>query len=223
MKFLKEVGHALRYRYRLYIKRDPFVREVQRWFNDRGDQTLRLAYPLDSTSLVLDVGGYQGDFANQIHERYGCRVLVFEPVEEFYRQCKSRFSGNEKIEVFNYGLGATDALLPMEVCADGSRFSQTTAAVTARIARLRKIDEALPELGVDHIDLLKINIEGGEYDLLEAIIISGWIEKVRYLQVQFHNFVDRAEERRLALRAELAKTHTEMWNYEFVWESWRRR
>ena len=34
--------------------------DVDRWFADRGDQTLRLDYDLNENSVVLDLGGYHG-------------------------------------------------------------------------------------------------------------------------------------------------------------------
>ena len=32
--------------------------DVDRWFGDNGDHTLRLDYPLNEDSVVLDLGGY---------------------------------------------------------------------------------------------------------------------------------------------------------------------
>jgi hypothetical protein len=72
--------HRARHFYRLHIGRDPFLLEVRRWFRDRGDKTLRLDYPLNANSLVVDVGGYRGDFAGAIYKRYGCRVIIFQTV-----------------------------------------------------------------------------------------------------------------------------------------------
>lgn len=68
---------------------------------------------------------------------------------------------------------------------------------------------------------MKINIEGGEYNLVKKLIDSDLIEKIKYLQIQFHNFVENSEQKRQNLRFKLTRTHIEMWNYEFVWESWR--
>ncbi|WP_126446649.1 FkbM family methyltransferase [Sulfuricystis multivorans] len=217
----KAIIQRAKWLYGLCVRRDPFLLEVRRWFRDNGDQTLRLKYPLDARSLVIDVGGYVGDFANAIHGRYGCRVLVFEPVGEYYRYCVSRFAGNPKVEVFNYGLGSRNASLPIKLEGDGSSFLE--GEVTSRgqnLAQLRRADKVLESMGVDRVDLMKINIEGGEYDLLDLLIDTNWIGRIQFLQIQFHNFVPKAAERRQAIRSKLARSHTQMWNYEFVWESW---
>lgn len=66
--------------------------EVKRWFRDKGDETLRLSYPLNEDSTVFDLGGFQGDFANQINIRYRCYVYLFEPSVEFLRNVKKVYS-----------------------------------------------------------------------------------------------------------------------------------
>ena len=43
--------------------------------------------------------------------------------------------------------------------------------------------------------LMKINIEGGEYDLLEELLDENMIKQIVNLQVQFHDFVERSDER----------------------------
>lgn len=218
MSFFASLAARIGQLYKLHIRRDPFLREVRRWFKDRGDQTLRLDYPLRGDSLVLDVGAYRGDFAHAIYQRFGCRVLLFEPVAEFYEHCVERFRAVPSIEVYEYGLGAKDASLPIDVKGDGSSFVKLHAP--QRWASIKRADRVFEELGLDRIDLMKINIEGGEYGLLELLISSGWIRRIRFLQIQFHNFFPDAAERRQAIRAKLGTSHEEMWNYEFVWESW---
>ncbi len=216
-KFLSRARHA----WRLYVVRDPLLLTVRKWFRDRGDETLRFDYPLDETSLVIDVGGYQGDFAAEIHRRYGCDVVIFEPVKAFHTQCLERFAGNPKIKCLNYGLGIEDANIPISVAGDASSHKREIGNEHSESIRIRKADSIFMELGIDAIDLVKINIEGGEYDMLPSLIEAGWIERVRYVQVQFHNFVPNAVKMRDGIRAQLHRTHEEMWNYEFVWESWK--
>ena len=87
---------------------------------------------------------------------------------------------------------------------------------------LRDAAEVLPALGVDHIDLIKINIEGGEYELLERLLDTGLARHIGHLQVQFHRFVPGAAERRERIRARLKETHVLHYDYDFVWESWTR-
>ena len=39
---------------------------------------------------------------------------------------------------------------------------------------------------ITEIDLLKINIEGGEYDVIPRLLDTKMINKIKYIQIQFH-------------------------------------
>lgn len=222
MNLLSKIIKKIKFNYQLYIKQDPFLLEVQKWFNDKGDQTLRLDYELNESSVVFDVGGYQGDFAQQIYNKYGCSVYVFEPVKEYYETCVERFKGNPKIKTLNYGLSSSNCSLNISVAENASSlFRSIKSSDTSEIVSLRSVIDVIDEMKVDYIDLIKINIEGGEFDILPSIMQSAYITKVGNIQVQFHNFVHNAVKLRDDIRHDLCATHKEMWNYEFVWESWK--
>lgn len=216
---LSRAIRAARRLFGIYILREPQLVAHRRWLRDRGDETLRLDYPLGPDSVVLDVGGYNGDWAARIHERYRCRVYVFEPVPEFYERIRERFSGVEAVQIFNYGLSDADATMPISLSADGSSvFHQNRQHIDIR---LRDIDVVLREVGISDIDLIKMNIEGGEYALLERMLDKDIVPRCRDIQIQFHDFVPDAERLRLGLRQRLARTHALTYDYSFIWENWR--
>jgi len=68
---------------------------------------------------------------------------------------------------------------------------------------------------------MKINIEGGEYDLLSYIIGKGLHKSIKNIQVQFHK-VDGLlwEVRSTSIQRQLMKTHELTWQTPFVWENW---
>ncbi len=72
-----------------------------------------------------------------------------------------------------------------------------------------------------HVDLMKLNIEGAEFDLLDRLIAKKLHKKVTDIQIQFHKIDDKSEERRNKIREKLSKTHDCTWNYPFVWENWK--
>lgn len=74
---------------------------------------------------------------------------------------------------------------------------------------------------IQKIDLIKINIEGGEYSLLKRMIDTGLVKKCENIQVQFHKFIPNAIELRTEIRTLLSKTHTLTYDYPFVWENWQ--
>ncbi len=217
---IRKIVGKLRNYFRLIFLGDKFVLDIKRWFSDNGDKTLRLDYDLSRDSVVFDVGGYEGAWAQDISARFSCKVFVFEPVPAFAVAIQDKFADNTNISVCSFGLSNKNGELAISLSGDGSSFYATGSSAVAK-TRVRKFDwNLLEELGVGRIDLMKINIEGSEYDLLDLMIENETISVVSNLQIQFHNFVPNAIARRDNIRRKLSLTHAETWCYEFVWENW---
>jgi FkbM family methyltransferase len=198
------------------------------WYKIDGDKSLRVQYPLNESAIVIDVGGYEGDWAAEISARYACTLHIFEPVAKFVKLLQTRFNANPKITIHNFGLSDKDEQLEFSVMDESSSaFTSTTSYNTSaqqmEKVQLKKFSETMLQLGINRIDLIKINIEGGEYPLLEHMIVSGWINKVENIQVQFHDFVPDAEKKMKGIKEKLAKTHQLTYEYIYVWENWKRK
>jgi len=197
-------------------------KEVQRWFSDNGDETLRLNYEqLNSNSTVFDLGGYKGDFASNIYSKYCCNIYIFEPVKEYSNKIINRFSKNIKIKVFPFGLGAKKETMSISINNDASSIFNT--GNETQIIELISFKDFLNENSIDHIDLIKINIEGGEYELLNHIIESNLVSCIDNFQIQFHDFISNADTLRKNIQDKLQLTHCLTYNYNFVWENWKKK
>lgn len=217
------IKNKLIHLFRLHILKDEFSSAIAKWLKDKGDETLRHNYPLSVDSIVFDLGGYKGDFAAAIHDKYNCNVYVFEPVNLFYLECVKRFHGNEKIKCFNYGLSCDNGSVSISNEDNGSSFIKNNTSQHCERVNIKSIEEEMTALNIQHIDLLKINVEGAEFLILPHLILKNLISKIDYLQIQFHTFYPSAVSLRNAIREDLSKTHIEQWNYPFVWESWARK
>jgi FkbM family methyltransferase len=196
-------------------------KRVMPWFGDKGDQTLRLDYDLDENSIVFDVGGYVGDWASNIFNKYVCRIFVFEPVPKYFEIIKRRFLKNRKVSIMNIGLDKESKMENITLSDDGTSLFKS-GGDKLRVSMVRAIDFIVAN-GINRIDLIKINIEGGEYDLLEHLIETEYISRIRDIQVQFHDFMPNARPRMENIQKKLNETHYLTYQYEFVWENWRSR
>lgn len=194
---------------------------VQPWFAAKGDQTLRLDYNLNSDSLVFDVGGYKGEFASEILCKYNANIYVFEPVKLFFETIRYKFIKNSKVKAFNFGLAGNDANLRISLSDNSSSVYLNTE--NTETIELKSIVEFIKINNIKEVDLIKINIEGGEYELLESLIDNDCVCFFKNIQVQFHDFlIDNAKERMYEIQKNLSKTHKLTYQYEFVWENWER-
>ncbi len=189
------------------------------WFKIQGDKTLRLDYDLNESSLVFDVGGYEGQWASDIFSKYCCFIHVFEPVEEFAENIEKRFYKNKKIIVHRFGLSNKNETVKIALAKDGSSTFKTGGNMESIV--LVKAIDFMQENNIKKIDLMKINIEGGEYDLLEHLIDLGFINNIKNIQIQFHDIFPDAEQRMARIHKNLEKTHVLTYQYLFVWENWK--
>ena len=70
----------------------------------KGDNRLSLDYPLNSTSIVFDVGAYKGNFTEKINSKFKCNIYAFEPIEEYFDYLNKKFLNYKNVVIYNFGL-----------------------------------------------------------------------------------------------------------------------
>jgi len=175
-------------------------------------ESMRYEYPLTPDSLVVDVGGYEGRFANTIVEKYGCRVWCFEPV--FYEDIRSKL--HPSILIFEKGLAGSNRTELMHIKGDSTG---VFADGEAKRVELVDIVDAIQE----PVALLKLNCEGCEFEILEALLERGNPLLYDNIQVQFHGVVSDAEDRWLKIRLQLLDTHELTYDAPWCWENYKRK
>lgn len=222
LNHLRKIKRSLRHDYYVYIRKDPRMKAYYAYSEANAKESLQLTFQLSCDSVVMDVGGYHGDYAAAIYCRYGCKVVVFEPVKEFYQIIRDRFIYNHDIEVVNAGAGGVRCQIGISKSHDGtSVFGKSGDVEEVQIVPLLGY---MDEHGYTNVDLIAINIEGGEYELLNAMFANQELaHRFNYVLVQFHDFVENAVEMRDSIRQRMLHTHDLMWDFPFVWECWMKR
>ena len=187
------------------ISLDP---ESLRTWQANSLEHLRYEYDLNPASIVIDLGAYQGEWAKVIHDRYGCQVVVVEPTEY--------------INDFKHGPIINKAASTHNGKVSFGGRAYYTSAFEQGDHEYECFDvNALIEQ-YETIDLLKVNIEGAEYDVLGRIIDTGLHTRIKNIQVQFHQLRGLPYERWYKEIADkLCKTHSLTWHYPFCWENWQ--
>ena len=193
------------------------------WFKDDAIKLL-YEYDFDLDSIVVDVGAHMGDWSEKMYTRFNCKILAYEPVNEYYIQLKKNISQFENIESYNFGLGRKNEKIRIQ-----RRGVQTTILNQHTdfddIIEIKDI-ASLKELNNISIDLMNINIEGGEYDLLNRVIETRIINNIYNIQIQFHEWhpsIGKSKVRRNQIHIKLMETHQLDYTYDFVWEKWSKK
>ena len=194
---------------------------LKKWFEDNGDNTHRINYNLNQDSIVFDLGGYIGEWSDKIQKKYNSKIYIFEPVFKYFSDLKQTFEFKENIKIYNFGL--SDKTHDTEIIHDGASSSVFLQDGEKEKIKLINFEEFINSEKIENIDLIKINIEGGEYELLDFILENNLQTKINNLQIQFHKMFDDCEIRRNNIREKLGKTHKLTYDYTFVWENWEKK
>ncbi len=180
------------------------------------------SYPdLPAGAIVLDIGGFKGEWTDAVlSAQPDCTVYIFEPHPRFAESLRLKFANDARVHVQECALGAGEGTLNLSDEGDASSsVANHDRSYSARIVPVQTFfEENLPE---GAISLAKMNIEGGEYELLPALIEADVIGRIKRLQIQFHLFEPSLIETRERIIRQLENTHDTVWSYPFVWEEWR--
>lgn len=188
----------------------PFLSESQRY-----------EYDLSPGDIVIDAGGYQGDFAHEFNLRYGVRVFCLEPIREFYENCVHRFKDRPDVTVHQLALFNENSAVSLGVSNNSSGIKST--GQERQLCRGVTLQHFIESRGIDRVALLKLNIESAEFQVLEESIQSGILPRIDRLQIQWHG-VEDFKNKYQAIRDGLLKTHDHTWGEDpLLWESWTLR
>lgn len=195
--------------------------QIQKWRRDNGDNTHNLNYDLDENSIVMELGGYTGVWAQQIIKKYNPNLFIIEPIEKFYSHMVSKFANNSKVKLLNVGVGVETKKDQIFINGDGS--SRNIKIGEAIEIEIETIENIFDKFNLSKVDLVQINIEGDEYPLLENMLDTGFIENFKNVQIQFHLNIEDCIERRQGIQQKLLeKKYNKKFDYPFVWESWEK-
>jgi FkbM family methyltransferase len=196
---------------------------ISDWWAEGGDDKFRFDYPLTEDSLVVDVGGYDGAWAQLVWDKFKCNIIILEPVERLYQQIVDKFKDNSKVKV--YKVGAHNTNQEQLITFNANESSMFGAEGNKENIQLVDFVEFYKSNINRNIDLLKINIEGGEYELFEHLINNQMLSIADNFQVQFHSCypIPNYSQRKDSISEALKQTHVLTYEFEYVWENWKRK
>jgi len=173
---------------------------------------------LPKGATVVEVGGYTGRWSLQMVERYDVRLFAFEPQPWAAATCRAVLG--DRARVLAYALGDRFDILPMaDWETDGCNFIEPSDG--AHVAPVHEMEAAFEELGITHVDLLLMNIEGYEYTLLPHMLDRGLLPQ--RLVVQFHIFDDYGVGMGRIFDRMAAAGYRVLWTYGVVLTAWERK
>lgn len=146
---------------------------------------------LRSDSTVVDVGlGEDISFSESLIARYGCGVHGFDPTPKSIDYVQNRNPANFHLHPMGVAGSSRTAtfFLPNNPSHVSGSITKSDHVGADRIeVQLIDLDEVLGIIGKERIDLLKIDIEGAEYELLSSDSFKNSAAKIHVICVEFHH------------------------------------
>ena len=142
---------------------------------------------------------------------FNCQVFAFDPspITRAWYENNIELKDNKNYHLYLYGGGGADETIilreynwgqvsilsyPSKVvadprnCTDGACRYQKFSPQKLHELPVRSVASIMKEFGHSRIDLLKIDVEGSEYRMLEGLIDSGMCDKIHQLTLEWHHY-----------------------------------
>jgi len=146
---------------------------------------------LNENSIVYSFGiGKEISFDKEILGKHKCKLFAFDPTPKSINWLKKQ-DLPPNFSFYEYGIGTKteciDFYLPIDPDhVSGSATIQSNVSVEKSIkVQMNSFSDIIKEIKHDHIDVLKMDIEGSEYAVLEDIIKSDVV--IDQILVEFHD------------------------------------
>jgi FkbM family methyltransferase len=146
---------------------------------------------LDENSIIYSFGiGEDISFDNAIIKNHNSNVFGFDPTPKSINWVKSQ-KVNDKFHFYEFGIsdksGFVEFYLPKNPeHVSGSIITQKNIDIMKKVnVEMKSLGDIMNELGHKHIDVLKMDIEGSEYDVIEDILDSKIL--ITQILIEFHD------------------------------------
>jgi FkbM family methyltransferase len=144
---------------------------------------------LSEKSVVYSIGvGEDISFDLELIKQFGVRVHAFDPTPRSILWVRGQ-NLPLQFSFYEWGIASHDGHSEFAPPLNPAHVSHTMARRTISNSTLnlpvRRLSTVMQSLGHSQIDLLKMDIEGAEYDVIEDILVS--CLPVRQLLVEFHH------------------------------------
>ena len=149
------------------------------------------ANSLKPSSIVIDVGLGEGiSFSTSLIDQYGMTVHGFDPTPRSIAYVEAH--AHPGFILHKFGIGERTSKVTFYLPNDERNVSGSYKAAehvgrTAIEVELLQLDDLMSRVGTERIDLLKLDVEGAEYDVFASEAFRKVADRIDIICVEFHH------------------------------------
>jgi FkbM family methyltransferase len=130
---------------------------------------------------IIDIGANEGQFITEILDIFpNSQIYSFEPLNDCYEKIVLNFKNNKKIHSFNFALGGQEgetifqrsSASPSSSVLRMSNLHKKLYPFTANLVeekvKIKRLDDVLKDVKLEHYILLKIDVQGAEAEVIKG-------------------------------------------------------
>jgi len=160
-------------------------------------------FSVEQDDVVVDIGASAGPFAFGILKQKPSKVICLEPHSALFQTLKKNFDENHNVICLNQGIAASDAnVLFTGLYNDDLDSSYVGDQLWSKTQLGQGITfkTLIQTQNLNHIDFLKIDCEGGEYDVFNEENFDWIMKNVRKIVGEWHFHSSELKEKFLKFR-----------------------
>jgi FkbM family methyltransferase len=140
--------------------------------------------------ILFDVGANEGAYTKMllnVFEGHNINIHLFEPSSDTFKRLNQNLEDFELI-LNNFGLSNNKeelVLYKSDLGSDYASIYKSEKSDASEMIRLNTLDDYCNEHTIDHIDFLKIDVEGHELRCLQGAVRMLQEHKIKYIQFEF--------------------------------------
>ena len=157
------------------------------------EQHYLVASVLSEQSAVMDLGANMGRFSAQVISRFACHVFAVEPEQANFDAIQE----HAKLRKLQAAVGGKCGRCGIRISSDstGHRLRSQSGPETAmeQVVAVHDFPSLAALADIQQIDLMKLDIEGSEWDWLDSIG-DEQLKSIGQLTIEFHGFLPEYRE-----------------------------
>jgi len=138
--------------------------------------------------VIFDIGACIGTVSLNLHKNFpDATIYSFEPIEETFKQLQENTRHISTIKRFKYAAGDTNNTLTIPIYAEATintlkKADYNDAPIASEVISVVRLDDFVDKNSISEIDILKIDVEGFEFEVLNGL--GDFLQKVKCIVVE---------------------------------------